>query len=649
MKKLKLISIFFITSLVSFSQIINQKTIQENIIWSEDFSSGIPLGWTIQDNAGIGSWVFIDADTSYGGAYTTTSSGLIPGATPGGYIHLPLDYYNCIPGVYPYQMSTTLIDADASIETNWIQLNGTYNNLFFSCNTNYRYCCSPSNSKLELGYSFNGTDWFYSPLNVYEEIVLVPSQNPVQLGATHPIISLNFEENYVDSIKLKFRMHGASHFFWSIDDIELSEPINNDLKLVQGFAGDTIYEQSSNNYQLNSIYSCVSNNLISDFVFGAKVIQLGMSSQNTFVKFSVLDENDNLIWSCNSDTLNTLTGMYTDSILKNSSQHFYIFNPEINDELNYKLVYKVYSETPDANQNNDSIVVPFKQTLGRYSYHWQSACASNIESYVSPFDYVLLQDVSYNKLINRFYFKQEDGYDFKIYGLRVFIPNEDVCRLTFDANGNGVILSPALLYKNPLTQTISDLSDIVLGDSYQITESDQDKFIYLYFNETNVDSYNFQEGEYYVGVSIEDLNGCEFSIGVDKSYPQLSGHFTFGSSLLNDFYNISTKGGSVMIDAYTDLDYMNSDKCGFEYVDAFNKVTNIKLFPNPTNEIINIYFSETQAFAEIELIDISGRIINSQYAESITNLSTIINSKSGIYFLRVITSDFDKIFKIIKQ
>lgn len=76
------------------------------------------------------------------------------------------------------------------------------------------------------------------------------------------------------------------------------------------------------------------------------------------------------------------------------------------------------------------------------------------------------------------------------------------------------------------------------------------------------------------------------------------------------------------------------------------KSTNLNVYPNPTNGILNV---ELEHGSKIELIDINGRILETiQKSDSFQNID-LSSFDSGIYFLRVETNNIIKTQKIIRK
>ncbi len=73
----------------------------------------------------------------------------------------------------------------------------------------------------------------------------------------------------------------------------------------------------------------------------------------------------------------------------------------------------------------------------------------------------------------------------------------------------------------------------------------------------------------------------------------------------------------------------------------------IKIFPNPTSNILNINTSST--ITSLEIIDTNGRRIQSLFQNSNEVILNIESLQSGIYLLKVTTEKGTSIQKIIKK
>ncbi|MEX1193248.1 MAG: T9SS type A sorting domain-containing protein, partial [Brumimicrobium sp.] len=91
--------------------------------------------------------------------------------------------------------------------------------------------------------------------------------------------------------------------------------------------------------------------------------------------------------------------------------------------------------------------------------------------------------------------------------------------------------------------------------------------------------------------------------------------------------------------------------CDFLLIDGEN-LSNIKVYPNPTSDIINIENTSDSESLQIELLDMNGRVVLSD-SRSLDNASkaeiAIDHLQKGIYALRIFNSDGQHTFRIVKQ
>lgn len=181
-----------------------------------------------------------------------------------------------------------------------------------------------------------------------------------------------------------------------------------------------------------------------------------------------------------------------------------------------------------------------------------------------------------------------------------------------------------------------------------VTLFDNDNF-YSFGHSQNVGGsflyFNFNK------LSNSGISGCyENSFSSINSYPAQFSFQTvqFSDSLLVDSVNYETSvRDSLQLISYTDCS---------GYVNLFNNVYNleeIRVFPNPVEDMLNVESINSVSLLEIELLDVLGKqIINTKTISQSTSIFrlNISSINSGIYFLRVMNKDNNsQIFKIIKK
>lgn len=76
-------------------------------------------------------------------------------------------------------------------------------------------------------------------------------------------------------------------------------------------------------------------------------------------------------------------------------------------------------------------------------------------------------------------------------------------------------------------------------------------------------------------------------------------------------------------------------------------VASIKVYPNPTNGLVNVTLPTIYNQVETEIFDISGRLIKADVFQNVSELPLQINGASGIYNIKIKTAEFTISKKII--
>lgn len=680
MKKFTFLLVLIGLSIWSFSQ-INQritpkrpagKKLQQvsesraayEVFWEEDFTNvanggDADEGWTYMDTDDHG-FVYIDADTIYSGVSmlggeANPGVNMIEGGSANGYLHFPIQHYNCVPDTWPRVLVEQPLEMDAAIESPWISLAGAPDNTCLQFSTLWILCCSPAASKIDVNITTDGENW--TTFNGREiDGIEVPFSNWGR-GKWRKNITEYLEG--AEQLKIQIHVYGVQAYFFSVDDIKLVELPLNDLSLVECFSSTelaSLVEQSGFHSFWNLNYSEVPANIKTTVYMGAKVKQEGLEGENVNVEFKI-EGADGMYWPDNAPALayNPIPNMalYQESLLMVSDQasfdHPVFYNPELSISdfpteavmeagIPYTFHYKVVSDNVDDITTNNEYTYDFAQTLGRFSYHWQPSISEqvSIEKEIGPFSFNDPTGVEGDILGNIFGFYQEEGETFKIYGVRVFIPNSE--NVTFDASGNGVSIRPVLYRYNALGDNGAGAYEeltLVLGEEHLLNESEEGSYIMLTFNEESVNTFDFEQGQYVVGFVVDDYNDQKFAVGVDDSFRQGGLHSVMKIEPWADEWKYPYPKGSVMIDAYTNMDeiqnfYLLNDMP--QSVSALGK-DQIEIYPNPSTGIINIKNAEQSTIYVYTITGDLVRVIESEWVELTVNLADLSN---GSYLLKIV-------------
>lgn len=626
-----------------------------DVIWSEDFTGGLPAGWTIIDDAGIGSWIWIDADTAYTGAYTDPLDAVVPGGSAGGYMHLPADFYNCTPGVWPREMVATPVDMDATLQTASIDVSAATGGLVLKFSTWFRLCCSSTTTLLDVNVSGDGgATW--TTLNGRDVGAGTVAINDFpNTSFTNAISQYNISSivaaGGTNTVMIQFRMQGGSHYFWSIDDIQIVESLENEMSVVDYFASlgavSTVAEGNTADYNTN--YSEVPANIQSEIQFGALLHQAGVNGVNAVLNVTV----DSLLGSTpvlfpSNVIANFGTDVTVDSVLV-SGELDYFYNSALTaadftnngvyeDGFPFMFNYEVVTDNADADLSNNTKTYEYAQTWGRYSYHWQPSM-DDLVSYdgdMGPYSYVGTGGAVGDKMCNTFDMYQETGDAFKIYGLRFFVVNATNSDLTFDAAGNGVTITPTMyFYDATAAAGAGDWVEVidVTGAPYTLQLSDAGTYVYLPFDPTEVDAYAFPQGRYAIGVNVEDYAGQRITFAVDKTYRQGDSHFLMNIEPYQGTWYYWSPGGSVMIDIYTQLDQMDYDMHVGIAEKSSNTENNVKVYPNPTSGLVTV---ENAEHSTINVYSIAGNLVKTVESNTVSTSVDLTGLAKGTYIVKVI-------------
>jgi hypothetical protein len=210
-----------------------------DVIWSENFdaSASLPTGWTTVDLTGNDFvWVVQPPGTLPAAAFTPSES-TITSTSGGNSMLLYGDLYNT-----PTPNGGD-VNMDSYFQTAAIPVN---NVLGVSVNfqQKFRRCCAITPTP-EVVLIASTDPTFATNFQEYDIIGGVPvnitSADPMNMSVNISAIAAN----YVGNIYLRFHIKtGISHYYWMIDDIQLTEAQTNDLSTTVGSANFSGVEYS---------------------------------------------------------------------------------------------------------------------------------------------------------------------------------------------------------------------------------------------------------------------------------------------------------------------------------------------------------------------------------------------------------------------
>lgn len=107
-------------------------------------------------------------------------------------------------------------------------------------------------------------------------------------------------------------------------------------------------------------------------------------------------------------------------------------------------------------------------------------------------------------------------------------------------------------------------------------------------------------------------------------------------------------------DIYFDYNYpviTNEAETLFQALNVVNPVLDniISIYPNPTNDVVNITVKDNSIIKTIELFDIQGRLLQTQLVNNITSELNLSSRANGMYFIKITTDLGSKVEKLIKE
>lgn len=442
-------------------------------------SSLMPNGWSVYDATGNNfhwHWSVLGPRgryTSYISPDLMTS--LVPTTNPlhnlasetcnNGVMMLELDYFNTLPNG---MMNPNYIQLDSYIVTPAIDLSeSSFILLRFS--EKFRWCCSGQN-KISV-YVSNDYDT-NNPSGAHWTEYSAKGGFPLDGPTVNPfIITINITESAAGqgNVRLMWRMTGASHYYWIIDDVYLEQPPQYDL-VIQNTWADYLFMPPTGigvdpDNDWFGGYTQIPRNIVGNFVqFRAAVKNNGSQIQNNVILNTRIERNGLMVYSQQSTPINSLPAAFEDTCK--------ITTPFTPDRIGaYKIIFHVSSNQPDVLPLNNSDTLRFEVTD-----HTYSRVSHNIENYATFSCFVFWNSLSTEgSRLAVLYDFPETRQNIKIKSLTTFIPLrndsamiaagqfEIVGRL-FGLDEEGQIVNTPLASTNRYTLTEADRGNFLTLD-----------------------------------------------------------------------------------------------------------------------------------------------------------------------------------------
>ena len=546
-------------------------------IWSEDFTAGLPLGWTMVDNTGNSfDWVIDPGTANIVADFTDTSP--IASTSGGNSMLLFGDSYNSpIP-------ASGAIEMDAYFQTAAIPITGQPG-ISVVFQQTFRLCCS-SSASLNLMVSTD-PNFITNVLTVdVSGSTAVNSQSADAEVKTVNISSI--AGGLTGDIYLRFHgSPGSSHYFWFVDDIQIVESSNNDLILNDPYFGTAAYP-----------YSRIPVSEIQPIDFVGKIKNEGVIDQTN----TVLNVDINTGAFTVASTPQTVVAGATDSL-------FTGWTPPATVGVPYIATMTVASDSIDASPLNNTFTFPAFQ-ISQYVYAY--------DDYAAPANQIARGGLSGTEAAF------EAGNNFDIWATENLTAIDAVVGVGTPVGSN----FKGVLYER--TATAPFFSYVAETQFYQTTNASIGNVTQLLFDAPVTLNPNTT---YFAGISTLS----EFYYGTSGTSPGPGGTASTTSLIYYGTMDAPVSGKNFYT-TRTPMVRMNFDP-SLVGIDELKAQAKFNVFPNPSNGIFNINISSNEAdnviltvknvvgqTVIIETVNVSG---NTNHKISLTDYS------KGIYFLTV--------------
>jgi hypothetical protein len=234
----------------------------QNYYW--DFANQLPATWTATDVLGNGNWAWTDQPPQ--GQFAEGIPVIASTTSANGFMILDGDFYN--PGA-----PSTYRKMDAYIQTPVLNLSG-YPDVMLRYQQFFRYCCNESEIKILVQVSTNGGVNF-TDFDTRDGVRV----NSTSVNAAQKALNISALAGGQSNVVIRFRVSGASHYFWMIDDVAITEPAQNDLLLNKQYLDFIVPE--------GGYYTRIPKTQLGELTFKAAIKNIGSATQ-TDVKLNVV-------------------------------------------------------------------------------------------------------------------------------------------------------------------------------------------------------------------------------------------------------------------------------------------------------------------------------------------------------------------------
>ena len=636
MKKTLLLITLLVFSL-SFSQ-VNNKNIQtwtesnntiitntnnsqlggdEFTVWENDFSDQTLPNISIENVGGYGDWIWSTESTQ---GQWGANAGLIESPTvDNGFMLIDADWFNTYPnnGVEDGAVGENAINSSFTIGP--IDLSSSETSaLVLQFYSYYRICCFAAGNgandmnvyiSTDNGVTFE--DLNYIEGDIYETNVGTQTLSQIPLGAYTP---------NVENVYFKFEWIGT-HYFWMIDDMSIIQQPAYDLKMLSAWL--TMEDPANIEY-----YAIPESQMPNEMLFGAEIYNYGYNDETNVLLSGAIDGT-------------ALSASTTYELVESDSTRLIetdFFDISSLTEGTYSFTNTVESGGDDVLIEDNTLSREFMITENEYK----------LDGLYDTFDYLGTgwpfgeDNADGVRFANYFDIKETATLTSARIGL--YLNSFDTSLGTFETTSGGEVIFYLCDTTGILDPAVESL-DMNLGGV--IWESD-----YIMIQEWMVD-------EGFVSVEIPEIelnpnayflvaelysNGLNNDIIIydDTSVPQPWFASMYWSPGDETWYS---NGNALAI-------HMGINGLNYANINEENSLRGIELYPNPTNDLINISSAELlNGKTIISIYNILGEIIKTWDFNNfgVYKSISIDNLDTGNYILEISNNEKLYIEKIVKK
>jgi len=600
----------------------NNKAVGDTV-WSEDFGGGMPAGWTVVDNNFQGlNWRYANQPTLNNPAPNGYTNNLptIPSTTnANGFMLLFGDSLN-----YACVAAGTCVDMDAYFQTTAIPM-GAASSYILKFQTEYRTCCQGGSPEF-LSVRVSSDPTF--PATAATQTWEVKNTPHSTQAFRNMEINISAIAVGAPNIYIRFHQTNASHYYWEVDDLAITEGSANDILLTEA-ASDFWYQGGGH-------YTEVPTWLGANINFRGMLENFGSAAQ-TNVKIDVTGAGANS-YTATSNTINSMPSLAIDTVY-DTLVTWDLFNavPGVN------TIDFVASQTETDDNPNDNMIT------GR-TFNTSQSSPIYSRDYGTP-----TSSISTNQWVNGDVDGSKIGIIYTLpQALANGIPNYEIVSIDVyisanaDVSGNAIMIAhvedaattPAD-WQNAVPVASSDPTPITTAGgwvTFPLTDGQG--------NATAVPYSPTATGDYFISVEMYGLTaGLNMDIGEAEDSPQ------------SDIQTlIKLAGGTPPITwggAAAGIPMIRINVPIASHTEEFTNDMSFSVFPNPSTGEFNISLDANKASTvSFTVRNVVGQTVLTKeviISGSTKETISLSNYDKGVYFLTVESNGESKTAKLIVE